>query len=128
MSETLTESIFSQTPALIPTAGWRSWECYAQRRLVLHMPQSCARQSRDSLEQLHGAVSVQVTACSRKEREDEGISALQFPALRPQRALRDHGPLQHMSRVHVFSFPVTSLSPSSTTMYVCMHKAQLVLL
>lgn len=33
MSETPTESIFSQTPALIPRAGWRCRECYAWRCL-----------------------------------------------------------------------------------------------
>lgn len=79
--QNLTERIFSQTPALIPRAGWRNWECYIQRCLVLHVSQSCARQCRDSLEQLRCAVSVQATACSRKEREDWGIRALQFPAL-----------------------------------------------
>lgn len=39
---------FQPKSALIPRAGWRSWECYAQRWLVLHMSQSCARQCRDS--------------------------------------------------------------------------------
>lgn len=121
MSETPAESTASQTPAWIPRALWGCWERYGWRWLSV----------------------VQVTACKRQESEDKGSSSPGSCGGGKRGGSRCSGPetmdplgtqTEHVVRTwftptsFCVSFQIATLPSSSTTTYLCMRKALLVLL